>query len=71
MKKHEVGFTCYPVKKDKRYKITRNWTGKLRPVYSLYFCDEYIGESPHLDGAVKGLFRFKLKREKRLEGAGA
>ncbi len=47
----------YPIKRglhdDKRYKISREYTGDRVPMYVFRFCDEYVGCFRNIINAVR------------------
>ena len=42
----------YPIKKDRRYTITKEWTGKAKPQYVIRFCHEWIDSRQFLNSAI-------------------
>ena len=42
----------YPLKDDRRYTITKEWTGKDRPQYVIRFCNEWVDSKPSLSKAM-------------------
>ena len=42
----------YPVGKDKRYTVTREYIGKEKPYFVARFCGDWIGASAFYDSAA-------------------
>ena len=42
----------YPIKKDRNYTITKEWTGKDRPQFVIRFCNEWVDSKPSLSKAM-------------------
>ena len=42
----------YPIKKDRRYTITKEYTGKAKPQYVIRFCNEWIDSRQFLNSAI-------------------
>lgn len=54
---------------DKRYTITKEFTGKAEPQWVARFCDEWIGSSPTHTGALMKVCSHKALRDKKLDDA--
>jgi hypothetical protein len=42
----------YPIKKDRNYTITKEWTGKDKPQYVIRFCNEWVDSKPTMSSAT-------------------
>lgn len=56
----------YPINDDKRYTISREWTGREKPDFVARFCEEWIGASASPEGAIRIAIEESAKRKAAL-----